>query len=610
MQRPTDTPRFPVRYFLVLGTGFGLVAGFGEVALLAFKYYILGKFLIMSPHAAWMVPAVDFVLYSLLGGSLGLIHRLLPRLLTPRAAVGLLAGLTVFVWLIYFPSLHMAAALLLAIGVGVQVMRSAKGKEAPIYRMAGGAALRLTVLLLVLTAGMVVHDHLKERQALARLAAAKAGAPNVLLIILDTVRAMDLSLYGYPRPTTPNIDSWASRGVVFEQAFSTAPWTLPSHASMFTGEYPNQLRTNWETPLERDKLTLAEALSRRGYATAGFVANARYCGTETGLSRGFTHYQDYPVNLGEALKSERLTEAFHSTFARTLGLPPIRPRTAAPEITQSFLRWVDTRAPDRPFFVFLNYLDAHAPYQPAPRYRAMFERQPNAPALNVDDDRPNKVDHLALRVTPEEASTSRDLYDGAIAGLDGEIGQLLRSLESRGLLENTIVVLAADHGESFGEHGMLGHANHLYRTTTQVPLVISFPPGIPRGQRVATPVSLRNLAATISTMALGDSTLFPGRSLGQYWDHSGTPSPDPLLSHIRRLINQPDWWPASKGDMFSITAGRYRYIKNEGDGREELYDFAADPLEQHDLSATPDGQAALPALREELKHMQSQPAGR
>jgi arylsulfatase A-like enzyme len=168
------------------------------------------------------------------------------------------------------------------------------------------------------------------------------------------------------------------------------------------------------------------------------------------------------------------------------------------------------------------------------------------------------------------------------------------------------VILAADHGEAFAEHGLLGHANSLYRPTVQVPLVMSWPGHIPAGERVTEPVSLRDLAATVSALSGGDSASFPGLSLARYWKRSGErPLASPLVSHIRQLRNQPEWWPASRGDMFSLALGRLRYIRNAGDGREELYDMIDDRWEQHDLATTPLGRDTLPGFRQVLNALRS-----
>lgn len=597
MKIPPD-PRHS--WSLVLtGLVVGLITGFGEAGLLSFRFYILHEFLTVSHHAVWMVPMVDALLFTTLGLVLALGHRLLPRLISWSLGLAVLVALMVFAWISTFHQIHIAAAVLVGIGVGVQSARALNPRRLSVESTVRVLAKGLVPLVVVITAGMLLRDQLKERQALARLAPASPGSPNVLLIILDTVRGESLSLYGYPRPTSPEIARWAAGGVVFDRAFSEAPWTLPSHASMFTGHHAYELETSWDTPLEREPQTLASALSVRGYSTAGFVANVRYCGRETGLARGFTVYHDYRVDAGEAFKISRLTEAFHSTMGRKLHLFPIRPRTRAPEIREQFTGWLDQRDTTRPFFAFLNFLDAHAPYQPTSPFRERFETRPGAKIPDITADRTDNK-HLDRRFTADEARASRDLYDGAIAYLDSEIGKLLSQMKDRGLLENTIVILASDHGEAFAEQGLLGHANSLYRPTLQVPLVISWPGHLPAAVRVNQPVSLRDIAATVADLTAGPSD-FPGLSLRRFWDGPAAPAEAPLVSHLTKLINQPEWWPASPGEMYSLNDGRYRYIRNQVTGREELFDFAADPDEQHDLAKTPEGLRQLPGYRQILQ---------
>ena len=144
-----------------------------------------------------------------------------------------------------------------------------------------------------------------------------ATAPNVLLIVLDTVRADHLSLYGYRRATSPNLERLAKHGIRFEEARATAPWTLPSHASMFTGHWPHELGVHWLTPLGGNAPTLAEYLGSHGYATAGFVANDLYCSYDTGLDRGFTHYEDYVLERLSPFRTARLVDLTLKTAART-----------------------------------------------------------------------------------------------------------------------------------------------------------------------------------------------------------------------------------------------------------------------------------------------------
>ncbi len=154
----------------------------------------------------------------------------------------------------------------------------------------------LLTIMLVTIGGRAWSEH----RAAAALPPAPAGARNVLLIVWDTVRAGNLSLYGYERPTTPNLERLAGRGVRFDLAFSTSSWTLPAHASLFTGRWPHELGVDWKSPLRDDVPTLAEYLAAHGYDTAGFAANLDYCTRETGLARGFAHYEDFPIDLYDA----------------------------------------------------------------------------------------------------------------------------------------------------------------------------------------------------------------------------------------------------------------------------------------------------------------------
>ena len=198
------------------------------------------------------------------------------------------------------------AKFLLAIGLAVQTARVLHRWRAPFERLIGPAAIALTCLVALLALVTLVGPSLAYRWRVASLPAAAPSSPNVLLVVWDTVRARNLSLYGYGRPTTPNLEKWAQSSAVFDRASSTSPWTLPSHASMLTGRLPHELSADWEEALDGQHRTLAEALSERGYVTAGFVANTYYCGYEQGLARGFARYDDYVVTPREVLISSSL----------------------------------------------------------------------------------------------------------------------------------------------------------------------------------------------------------------------------------------------------------------------------------------------------------------
>ena len=205
-------------------------------------------------------------------------------------------------------------------------------------------------------------------------------SPNILLIVLDTVRADRLSLCGYERPTSPNLERLSKRGIRFDNARATAPWTLASHASMFTGHWPHDIGARWQTPLRGNLPTLAEYVGAHGYATAGFVANLVYCSRDSGLARGFTHYEDYVLERLAPLRTSIVVEQLTTMIAQTINvfnivaLHPLRElvirwfainqRKDAATINRAFLAWLTDRPqPDRPFFAFLNILDAHYPYK-------------------------------------------------------------------------------------------------------------------------------------------------------------------------------------------------------------------------------------------------------
>ena len=245
--------------------------------------------------------------------------------------------------------------------------------------------------------------------------------------MLDTVRAESLSTYGYSRDTSPNLTKLAQRGVRFDQARSCAAWTLPSHASMFTGRWPYELATHPDHPLDSRYPTLAEVLRDHGYATAGFVGNTYFCNRWFGLDRGFLHYEDVEVCLIEIIRSSDMGRALMSNVAPSI-FTRDRPyayfnRKDAATINHDMLSWLDGQPKGRPFFAFLNYYDAHDPYiaaEGAPRHFGLRPETAQEVAalrdwLHVDKTKaPSRLLQMAI-----------DGYDDGIAYLDDQIGRLL-----------------------------------------------------------------------------------------------------------------------------------------------------------------------------------------
>jgi arylsulfatase A-like enzyme len=332
---------------------------------------------------------------------------------------------------------------------------------------------------------------------------------------------------------------------------------------------------------------LAEVLTQRGYETAGFVANKFYASRESGLARGFQHYEDFRLSVGAILLGSSLGRYLtgRTPLPRLLGYYEEIGRKPASRVSADALDWLARRgAGDRPFFIFINYYDAHDPYLPPAPFDTLFDRRRIPVNIPIVTDRP---------VTPRYAIGDVAAYDETLAALDQQLGLLLDELDRRGALMNTLVVIAADHGEEFGEHGLMRHGNSLYAQALHVPLVVAFPGRVPAGRRFGEPVSLRDVAATVLDLTSpvdgghGSPSVLPGLSLARFWNGDGPPADgvEPLLSEVRYDYGQPRWYPISKGDMASLIDGTRHFIRG-GNGAAELYDTEADPGEQRNLAAS------------------------
>ena len=590
---------------LLLALWAGLATGASEALLLGFQRHLLHRLIFLSDDFWWMAPLGEALLFAPLGLVLeGATWRLAPdrRWRVSLFAVMSLAG---FAILRMYPPLHWAAGLLISAGAAAQLSRWVG--SAPRWFLRTIPLSALLIVLLGLAAGVVPRVLARERlQHDARAqSVARDGAPNVLIILLDTVRAMSLSLYGYERETSPRLTRWAAEGVTFERTIAPAPWTLPSHASLFTGRWPHQLGLDWHVGLGAGPPTLAEAFAARGYRTAGFVGNTIYCSEETGLNRGFAHWEAYPVSPAMILKSTALGRLLSGTalFQRLTGGDLPLDRRHAPAISSGLLHWLEP-ASDRPYFAFLNYFDAHAPYLPPPGWSGRFGPEGKRRNLDLEPGWP---------YTPEEVESQHNAYDASVAYLDDQIGRLLDSLDRRGALRNTIVVITADHGEEFREHGFMDHGNTLYRPSVQVPLLIRFPGHLPSGARVRVPVSLRNLGATLLALAgIGDAA-FPGRSLARTWaspESLTIATPDTILSEVNFTPGLPDNYPVSHGRLQALMESGLRYIRN-ADGPAELYDFDDDAGETRNLApGRPDQATRLGATLDRITVDRLEPGSR
>jgi arylsulfatase A-like enzyme len=310
---------------------------------------------------------------------------------------------------------------------------------------------------------------------------APAGAPDVLLISLDTTRADHMSTYGYTRETSPNLSALARDGVNFTQARSPAQWTVPGHASMLTGMFPSRHGAHYAGawtegpqiygrrrvfPLADDRLTLAEILRDRGWRTGAFVANFANLYRGFGMAQGFARYDDAPGVMPRPVPhAVRFIQGFDPPFLK-------RPFRSAEEINAAALAFVDEQ-PTRPVFLFLNYLEAHQWTMPPAPHDRWARELPDHSRLA----RKGLFTHvIPTRLTDAERAYLAAVYDGQIALMDAALGGLMAELRRRGRYENALIVVTADHGELLGEHEQVGHGGRtMYEGLLHIPLVVKFP---------------------------------------------------------------------------------------------------------------------------------------
>jgi len=300
--------------------------------------------------------------------------------------------------------------------------------------------------------------------------------PDVILIVMDTTRADHLSVYGYERETTPNLDRFADEAVVYDHAWSTSSWTLPSHASLLTGRYVTAHGAHMRPDLAPDSLgdnparlsdaivTAAELLSEKGYHTAAF-AGAGWLAPEFGLLQG------YAVRDAKNLRE-----------------------ISAGELTSGAIEWLEQVPRDEPVHLLLNYFDAHWPYDPPEG----FDTFPGAKDP-IEIPKPDEMGRTAPAASNEKtlkAIVAR--YDGEILYVDHQIGRLFDALRRLGRFDGAVIAIVADHGESFGEHGAVGHGAWLYDTVLRIPFIVRWPGGRDGGTRVDRPVSIVDVAPIIA----------------------------------------------------------------------------------------------------------------
>ena len=526
-------------------------------------------------HAWWMTPLGDALLILPMALLLAAAGRFVPSLRAPAVQLPVLlfpVALTAF-WLVG-PRLHILALVILAAG-SASMVTGLLTRLQNLDRVLNRATIALLVLTAVIAIPVSTWPRLREAMDERRLGPAPASSPNVLVLLWDTARAASMDLYGYGLPTTPYLRALAATGVTFDRAYGTASYTLPSHSSLFTGLWAHELSSDWQVPLSKEPRTLAEVMVSSGYRTGAFSANRHYVTREFGLGRGFMHFDEQRLGFENALRSSTLVRSIAtSALVRDLlAFNDDLARVHAPSLHRALARWLE-RNRDRPYFAFVNLMEAHGPYLPDEHFAHRFGW--------YAEDAPDSVRRAVRaggRGEPEGKSTERALaqqpaYDASIAQLDSLVHVMLADLRRRGLLENTIIVITADHGEEFGEQKIFGHGNSLYAPSVHIPLVMTYPGRIPGGQRVSQAVSIRDVPATILDLVNRNGQL-PGVSLRALWESSAPGHP--VLSEIRYNSRLPGMSLARRGDMASIADDSLQLIRN-GDDTIDVFDLSVDPM--------------------------------
>lgn len=382
---------------------------------------------------------------------------------------------------------------------------------------------------------------------------APKGAPNLLIITVDTLRADNLGCYGYFRDTSPNIDALAKEAVLFENCYTPVGQTLPSHTSLFTGVYPREhgVRTNFFRLDDSQMaaldgvygpstkiLSLASALRAEGYNTAGFVS-AEPVKTPGGLSAGFDHWYE-----------------------------PAEDKVTCDVTNKEVFAWLDKK-PKEPFFVWIHYFDPHGPYQPPAPYDTQYQTDDELEKFRDErgfEDKGSKIRREPENQKVKDARKEINRYNGEIAYTDKNIGELFKELQTRGLWKDMAVVFTADHGEALGQHGCSGHGD-IWLEHLHIPCIMKAPGQSPRKE--SAPMTIVDVVPTLAALSPGLplakflKQCTGGNALAQYF------TPRPIYGEM----------PSTrKADVTAIIVGDWRYVEDPQFGR-HLFNLREDPYE-------------------------------
>lgn len=454
---------------------------------------------------------------------------------------------------------------------------------------------------------------------------AAGNRPNVVVIVLDTARAFNFSCYGYGKETSPHIDAVAKEGVLFQNAVSPSPWTLPAHASLFTGMYPCSHGCTEKHKMLGDGTTvLPEVLKGIGYRTVG-ISNNSWISRSFGFDRGFdifinlwqlvqceTDFADpsakgmdkYRKAAGLLMRGNPLVNLLNGIYGRFFWRRYDYGARRINRIVGRLLK--NDLGKGQPFFLFINYLEPHLEYKAPEPYWGRFlpEGVAKRDALSVNQDAWAYMGGL-VPMGEADRQILTALYDGEIAYLDHRIGELCGMLRRGGMLDDTLLILTSDHGENILDHGLMDHQYCLYDTLLKVPLVLRLPSYFEGGKSAEAVVQTTDIFPTVmEVLGIETEVNVQGRSLlrantGRL-AYSEYAAPQPGMEAIYRKYPAGNFHRFDRS-LLSVRRDNWKFI-SASDGKEELYDLGQDPFEENDVAGSvPEVESALRAACAEWK---------
>jgi len=405
--------------------------------------------------------------------------------------------------------------------------------------------------------------------------------PNIVLLVLDTLRADHLGCYGYMKRTSPKIDEFADEGYIFKRCYSPANWTVPGHASIFTGKYPishgarkvyqDILKTDLPITcarLSREETTLAEILANNGYKTGAIVSNIGFVSEVYGLDQGFIDW----INDRAKYSMPNLYLVLRKFTDIDRYYPQPRPNyRRADDITRLSMDWIDNNSIEKPFFLFINYMDPHEPLLPPEPFKSKYSVISREYVLNLTN-----MKKLGKPLNEMEREYMKSRYDGEIAFLDNEIGSLFEHLKENEIYDNSLVIITSDHGEFLGEHGLIGHEISLYDPVLRVPLIIKTPSKYR--------MRLKNVFSTVSTIDILPTVLeivdieIPQGIHGESMVNKLKDRPIYIQHYADKHLHE--WYDGRfSKDMIGIVTDEGMKLISGEDNR-EMYDLNEDPDEE------------------------------